>query len=171
MLYFFIGHLVAYWGMANAFCNMGVAKFSPPPKVALNVVVNQIIFTPVLFYALQLDQHPMFTVSSQHALISLATLKSLVLYIPIYYIAHCVYFYATHRLCHNKFLYKHVHWVHHQYKQTFPYAAAYAHPTEAHHITAQHSTVSTAQHGKARHSAAQHRTAGHSTAQHSKAAA
>ena len=41
-----------------------------------------------------------------------------------------VWFYATHRLLHTAFLFRHVHYIHHMYNHTNAYCAQFAHPVE-----------------------------------------
>jgi sterol desaturase/sphingolipid hydroxylase (fatty acid hydroxylase superfamily) len=44
---------------------------------------------------------------------------------------HDTYFYWTHRLIHHKFLFRHIHKVHHQFSNPTPWAAFSFHPLEA----------------------------------------
>ena len=55
----------------------------------------------------------------------------LLLSLPALLLWHDVYFYATHRLLHTRWLFRHVHGVHHRSRQPSPWAAYAFHPVEA----------------------------------------
>eukprot|EP01100_Stratorugosa_tubuloviscum_P008458 TRINITY_DN3536_c0_g4_i1.p1 TRINITY_DN3536_c0_g4~~TRINITY_DN3536_c0_g4_i1.p1 ORF type:complete len:360 (-),score=139.07 TRINITY_DN3536_c0_g4_i1:102-1181(-) len=45
-------------------------------------------------------------------------------------VLHDFYFYATHRFLHTRFMYKYVHYLHHEYKHPFALTTQYLHPIE-----------------------------------------
>ena len=51
-------------------------------------------------------------------------------YAILYYYLQCIWFYFSHRILHQRFFWKHIHYIHHKYKSTMPYAAIYCHPLE-----------------------------------------
>ena len=54
-----------------------------------------------------------------------------VLSIPLMFLIHDLYFYCTHRLMHQRWLFRHVHRVHHLSRNPTPWAAFSFHPYEA----------------------------------------
>ena len=55
----------------------------------------------------------------------------LVLSLPVMVVLHDFYFYWTHRLMHTRWLFRHVHGVHHRSRNPSPWAALAFHPVEA----------------------------------------
>jgi lathosterol oxidase len=55
----------------------------------------------------------------------------LVLSLPLLIVWHDAYFYWTHRLLHTRWLFRHVHGVHHRSRNPSPFAAYAFHPAEA----------------------------------------
>ena len=55
----------------------------------------------------------------------------LLLSLPVAIVLHDLYFYWTHRLLHTRWLFRHVHGVHHRSRHPAPWAALSFHPVEA----------------------------------------
>ena len=55
----------------------------------------------------------------------------LLLSLPVAVVLHDFYFYWTHRLLHTRWLFRHVHGVHHRSREPSPWAALSFHPVEA----------------------------------------
>lgn len=112
---------VIYWVSSIVLCIRNDATIIPPTKVLLNVLFNQLVVTPVIVLALPTT----YLVDEEYL-----TWKSLLIYLNLYYVIQCMWFYWTHRLLHTRYFWCRVHYVHHTYTETFPYCAIYAHPFE-----------------------------------------
>lgn len=126
MLYLIAENVVLYWGFSYFLMVVSNNVYRPPLKVVYNVLFNQIVVGWLMLKTLPI-------MPDTQTFGYLNTPKNL-LYVPeyigLYYILHTVWFYFSHRLMHQRFLWKHVHYVHHQYKDTIPYAAIYCHYLE-----------------------------------------
>ena len=138
-------HLSAYWVATMSFLALdyywysnGISKykfsisadgrpFAPTRMIYKAIVVaicNQIVATPFIYYITEycIDQ------SWQLSLYD-------IYYSPLYFLLYVLladqWFYWTHRTLHmNRFLYKHIHSIHHQWVFPMAIRAIYAHPVE-----------------------------------------
>ena len=54
----------------------------------------------------------------------------MVVQLPLFMVIEDTWFYWAHRLLHTPFFYKHIHKMHHEYKQPHSWAVEYSHPIE-----------------------------------------
>lgn len=121
-------HLIVYWGYSFVLMVYGGYIFSPPLKAIAVVLFNQCVVGYSMTYALPII--PTITYTG----VSITYIAYIPMYIALYYVLHCVWFYWVHRLLHVRFFWKHIHYIHHTYRHTLPYSAFYCHPVE--HIMA-----------------------------------
>jgi methylsterol monooxygenase len=50
--------------------------------------------------------------------------------IALFFVLEDAWHYVSHRILHNRYLYKHIHKLHHEFSAPFGLAAEYAHPIE-----------------------------------------
>eukprot|EP00897_Mesotaenium_endlicherianum_P001631 jgi/Mesen1/1496/ME000132S00437 len=74
--------------------------------------------------------YPVFKYMGFSSSLPLPSWKTVVGQIGSYFIIEDFVFYWGHRLLHTKFLYKHIHSVHHEYATPFGLTSEYAHPLE-----------------------------------------
>ena len=119
-------HLFVYWVYSFILLRLYGYRFNPPIKTALVVLFNQCVISYLLLNTLPGSlSNPNITFES-----SLNRLSWMFIYIMTYYITHCFWFYWSHRLLHTRFFWTHVHYIHHIYRTTLPYATFYCHPIE-----------------------------------------
>ena len=97
-------------------------------KSILLLVFNHLIFVPVAI----LSMYPLVELRG-HGFVhnSAPTVLDFVAKMIIFILIEDTGFYWLHRLLHHKAIYKHIHKVHHQYKDaTIGIASEYAHPVE-----------------------------------------
>lgn len=102
---------------------MSVVEFG---KISSQVVVRQV---PFLFAALLVHAVYPFTLYP-FTLCSARSWWDTVRFLGFAYLVQRVSFYYLHRLFHTKFLYEHVHFVHHQHTRPSAVVTASAHPIE-----------------------------------------
>lgn len=119
-------HLFVYWGYSFILLQGYRHRFNPPLKAISLVIFNQCIGGYVLLNVLPIELSiPVIEFKS-----NLFRMLHMFIYIMLYYVNHCIWFYLSHRLLHIRFFWKHIHYVHHTYKNTLPFAAFYCHPVE-----------------------------------------
>ncbi|KAL1545052.1 Methylsterol monooxygenase 2-2 [Salvia divinorum] len=74
--------------------------------------------------------YPVFTSMGMRSTLPLPSWKVISTQILFYFILEDFVFYWGYRILHTKWLYKHVHSVHHEYATPFGLTSEYAHPTE-----------------------------------------
>ena len=134
-------HVSAYWIpalllLASDYCYTDITRYKylnagrklPTAKMIYKtitvVVCNQIIATPIIYYITPRCIDTSWQLSLND-----------ILYTPIYFIVYTyladIWFYFTHLTLHrNRFLYKHIHSIHHQWLFPMGICAIYAHPLE-----------------------------------------
>jgi sterol desaturase/sphingolipid hydroxylase (fatty acid hydroxylase superfamily) len=118
-------HLLIYWGLSTILLKYGGHKVNPPPKVVAVVLFNQCVVGYAIPNILGVDRIPPHENTT-----SVSIIPQIPLYLFTYYVLHCIWFYFIHRLLHTRFLWRHIHYIHHSYINTNPYATFYAHPVE-----------------------------------------
>ncbi|KAF5821576.1 putative 4-alpha-methylsterol monooxygenase [Helianthus annuus] len=92
--------------------------------------------TRLLFYhfcvnlPVMLASYPVFSFMGMKSSLPLPSWKVISTQILFYFIVEDFIFYWGHRILHTKWLYKHVHSVHHEYATPFGLTSEYAHPAE-----------------------------------------
>lgn len=74
--------------------------------------------------------YPVFRFMGMRSVLPLPSWKVVVSQLVCYFILEDFVFYWGHRILHTKWLYKHVHSVHHEYATPFGLTSEYAHPAE-----------------------------------------
>ena len=119
-------HIIVYWGYSFVLMSYRGYKFNPPLKTISVVIFNQCVVGYSMLYVLPVIPINVITYTNS----SFVDLSYTILYMIVYYILHCIWFYCMHRLMHVRFFWRHIHYIHHMYKETMPYAAFYCHPFE-----------------------------------------
>ena len=108
-------HVVVFWGTVGAVRWMYYPNKPMDMHCVRQVLLNQALHAP--FVPLALSEAPW---TGWHVLWQL----------PAIYALSDVIFFALHRLAHTKWLYRHVHRVHHEFDSPIPESSLYAHPLE-----------------------------------------
>lgn len=113
-------HVILYWGLSLILLKYKRFEFNISKKVLTIVLFNQCIVGYVLLKS--------YTILP--TLINNTLYTELINYIILYYYLHCIWFYFSHRILHTRFFWYYIHYIHHIYIKTMPYAALYCHPLE-----------------------------------------
>jgi len=117
-----IEHIYIYWGYSIyiLYKNRKQIKYDKINKpIIFNVVSNQIIGTSVFYY---------FNIDVIEG--TKLELIPLMIDLIILSIIHSIYFYILHYLFHTNFLYRSLHYIHHQNYITYPHTAINCHILE-----------------------------------------
>jgi sterol desaturase/sphingolipid hydroxylase (fatty acid hydroxylase superfamily) len=115
-----IEHILIYWIYSYYILynnNVDKKYYIPSKEVLCNVLTNQILGT-LTFYFFNLN-----TINKPIENINLYEIFIIIIDMIILSIIQSIYFYIMHRLFHTKFLYKHIHYIHHKNYITIPYTA------------------------------------------------
>ena len=111
-------HIYLYWIFSYVLCLYNFKCIIPSFKIVSVVLFNQIIVYPFVKMA-----PTMYNTDY----VELTDILLIPLYLYLYYIIHCIWFYFIHRLMHTRLLWNTVHKIHHQIIDTNPYTALYCH--------------------------------------------
>ena len=115
-----IEHILIYWLYSYYILykyNVDKKYYIPSKEVLFNVLTNQ-IFGSLFFYFFNL-----YAINKPIDNINLFEISVILIDILILSLIQSIYFYILHRLFHTKFLYKHIHYLHHKNYITVPYSA------------------------------------------------
>lgn len=93
-------------------------------------ITRLILFHICVNLPIVLISYPAFRYMGMKSSLPLPHWTSILFQIIVYFILEDFVFYWGHRILHTKWLYKHVHSVHHEYATPFGLASEYAHPAE-----------------------------------------
>lgn len=118
-------HVFIYWGFSYILLCLFGYRFNPPITTIVNVLFNQCVVGNMLVNMLPIIP-PEHIVYDTYFIELFYTL----VYVGLYYLFHCVWFYGIHRLLHVRVFWRHIHYVHHMHRVSMPYTALYCHPVE-----------------------------------------
>lgn len=101
-----------------------------PPGSHEKCITRLILFHVCVNLPIMLVSYPAFRYMGMKSSLPLPDWRSVLFQIAFYFILEDFVFYWGHRVLHTKWLYKHVHSVHHEYATPFGLASEYAHPAE-----------------------------------------
>lgn len=135
-------HLLVFWGMSAAFgwvdrnntphwiaryrIQSGRRRQPPWPKVLRNLLVNQLVLSPLLLAALW----GALVLRGWAPSPTLPSVGTLLVELAGLSVCSVLWFYASHRFLHRPYWMKRVHRVHHEFRTTSAVASEYAHPVE-----------------------------------------
>lgn len=135
----FLCHFVSYWLTAMPLVFLDIYwylkgdnrhKLLNKRNERANPSVTKIMKAIVLSFLNQLLTIPVLIWFMSHINVeNLSTIRTLPLMI-IYVLATDIWFYFTHRMLHNRFLFKYIHYIHHEWEYPIAVRAMYAHPLE-----------------------------------------
>jgi len=112
LLQFETEHLMLYWMVS-----LWLSQVKPNKDLIQTVLFNQCVVTPLLIVSL--DVMPAYN--------RVLGIYQVIGTIVFYSLMHCIWFYTTHRIMHTRWLWHHVHKIHHEYKITHAFCAFYCH--------------------------------------------
>ncbi|MCO5558489.1 hypothetical protein L7F22_012073 [Adiantum nelumboides] len=93
-------------------------------------IVRLLLYHTCVNLPLMMLSYPVFTWMGMTSKLPLPSWKVVAFQIASYFILEDFIFYWGHRILHTKWLYKHIHSVHHEYATPFGLTSEYAHPAE-----------------------------------------
>ncbi|XP_028071811.1 methylsterol monooxygenase 2-2-like isoform X1 [Camellia sinensis] len=142
--YFYPFHYYEVGWMTNQYCFLRI-QAAPYPFSASHILVQpknnspeaqEKCITRLLLYhfcvnlPVMIVSYPVFRFMGMRSSLPLPSWKVISIQILFYFILEDFVFYWGHRILHTKWLYKHVHSVHHEYATPFGLTSEYAHPAE-----------------------------------------
>eukprot|EP00249_Psilotum_nudum_P011905 c23455_g1_i4 orf=371-1264(-) len=100
------------------------------PAAQEKCIIRLLLYHTCVNLPLMMASYPLFKVMGMTSKLPLPSWKVIGFQIISYFILEDFIFYWGHRILHTKWLYKHVHSVHHEYATPFGLTSEYAHPAE-----------------------------------------
>lgn len=100
------------------------------PQAQTKCIVRLLLYHACVNLPLMMLSYPVFTWMGMTSKLPLPSWKVVAFQIASYFILEDFIFYWGHRILHTKWLYKHIHSVHHEYATPFGLTSEYAHPAE-----------------------------------------
>ncbi|KMT05173.1 hypothetical protein BVRB_7g173210 [Beta vulgaris subsp. vulgaris] len=101
-----------------------------PPEAQEKCITRLLLYHFCVNLPVMLLSYPVFRAMGMRSSLPLPSWKEVVPQIVFYFILEDFVFYWGHRILHTKWLYQHVHSVHHEYATPFGLTSEYAHPAE-----------------------------------------
>lgn len=100
------------------------------PAAQEKCIVRLLLYHTCVNLPLMMLSYPIFTWMGMTSKLPLPSWKVVAFQIASYFVLEDFIFYWGHRILHTKWLYKHIHSVHHEYATPFGLTSEYAHPAE-----------------------------------------
>ncbi|KAH7276885.1 hypothetical protein KP509_39G025500 [Ceratopteris richardii] len=100
------------------------------PEAQTKCIVRLLVYHTCVNLPLMVLSYPVFTWMGMSCKLPLPSWKVVAFQIASFLILEDFIFYWGHRILHTKWLYKHIHSVHHEYATPFGLTSEYAHPAE-----------------------------------------
>eukprot|EP00245_Coleochaete_scutata_P005211 TRINITY_DN18583_c0_g2_i1.p1 TRINITY_DN18583_c0_g2~~TRINITY_DN18583_c0_g2_i1.p1 ORF type:complete len:290 (-),score=54.70 TRINITY_DN18583_c0_g2_i1:772-1599(-) len=134
----FIIHESVYFGFGLPFLFMemlNVQKYKIQKKVNTPEAQRKCLIKLALYHLfvnlpVMMASYPVFKYMGFSTALPLPSWKTILLQLLCFFVIEDFVFYWGHRILHTKWLYKHVHSVHHEYATPFGLTSEYAHPAE-----------------------------------------
>lgn len=115
---------------AGYFSKYKIQKKVNTPEAQTRCIVRLIVYHLCVNLPVMLTSFPIFRYMGLTSSLPLPPWNVVLSQIVFYFIIEDFIFYWGHRILHTKWLYKHVHSVHHEYATPFGLTSEYAHPAE-----------------------------------------
>ncbi|OAY72479.1 Methylsterol monooxygenase 2-1, partial [Ananas comosus] len=128
---FFLSGLVSiFFERAGLFSKYKIQKKLNTPEAEGRCILHLILYHVGVNFPVIMFSYPAFKYMGLKSSLPLPPWTAVVSQIIFYFILEDFVFYWGHRLLHTKWLYKHIHSVHHEYATPFGLTSEYAHPAE-----------------------------------------
>ncbi|XP_019070040.1 4-methylsterol oxidase isoform X1 [Solanum lycopersicum] len=115
---------------AGWFGKYKIQKKTNTPEAQQKCITRLLIFHFCVNLPILIVTYPLFKFMGMRSTLPLPSWKVVSTQVLFYFILEDFVFYWGHRVLHTKWLYKHVHSVHHEYATPFGLTSEYAHPAE-----------------------------------------
>ncbi|BAT99580.1 methylsterol monooxygenase 2-2 [Vigna umbellata] len=128
---FFLSGLPFIWlERAGWMSNYKIQAKNNSPAAQEKCIVRLLLYHFGVNLPVMIFSYPVFSYMGMRSSLPLPSWKTVLTQIIFYFILEDFIFYWGHRILHTKWLYKHVHSVHHEYATPFGLTSEYAHPAE-----------------------------------------
>ncbi|KAG6534458.1 hypothetical protein ZIOFF_008345 [Zingiber officinale] len=129
-VYFLSGLPTLYFERSGLFRKYKIQKKVNTPEVQWRCILRLVLYHVCVNLPLMLISYPTFRFMGLRSSLPLPPWSVIVSQIIFYFIVEDFVFYWGHRILHTKWLYQHVHSVHHEHATPFGLTSEYAHPAE-----------------------------------------
>lgn len=129
-VFFLSGLPSVFFERTGLFNKYKIQKKNNTPSAQGRCILRLIIFHLCVNLPLMVLSYPAFRFMGMKSTLPLPSWTVILSQITFYFIIEDFIFYWGHRILHTKWLYKHVHSVHHEYATPFGLTSEYAHPAE-----------------------------------------
>ncbi|GMP49209.1 hypothetical protein CsSME_00016263 [Camellia sinensis var. sinensis] len=129
-VFFLSGLPFIYFERAGWLSKYKIQKKNNSPETQEKCITRLLLYHFCVNLPVMIASYPVFRAMGMRSSLPLPSWKVISTQILFYFILEDFVFYWGHRILHTKWLYKHVHSVHHEYATPFGLTSEYAHPAE-----------------------------------------